>query len=296
MPAPVFGVAADARLLLGGGTAGVWRQLDLDTGVVHGVEALEGITRDDLAGPPIPVQGGVLMGDQDGPSIVPLPSGTPVAFEPTPGFNVLGQVIVLLESGLVDRVWVVRTLFRRDGADDTFGVTLVGTDGRVLAPEFEIPTVPLRATAAGVLFPAGGRVYLATPDGTRSLGVGELQDSNATQIAVLACDATSECAAEVIDVASGSTRRGPVIPGSASGGYSILLSPDGWLAVTHADPSFTVSLTDPTGRTSQIGVTDLPRRTRVASRRSRSRRARREPASCGSSSATARSSPSGSAT
>jgi hypothetical protein len=256
-PGPVLGRSAEAVLVFGGGPDGIWRQLDLDTGVLQGVEALEGVTGDALVGSPVPVWGGVILGDRNGPRFVPLPGGAPTPFEPAAGLEVLGQVAVLLESGRPDRVWVVRTLFSRDGADDTFGVSLSGIDGRGLTPEFEVPTMPLGATADGVLYAAGGRVYLATPGGTRSLAVGELQDSNATQVAVLACDAISECAVEVVDVASGASRRGPVMPGGASGGYSVLLSPTGWLVITHADPKFTVSLTDPSGRTSQIGVSDL---------------------------------------
>jgi hypothetical protein len=261
--APVFGAAAHAHLLFGGGPAGVWRQLDLDTGLLQGVDQLEGVTPDDLAlgtspvGTPIPVRGGVIVGDGDRASVVPLPAGPSNAFEPIASISRLGQVVVILESGLADRVWVVRSLFASGGGLSGFGVALAGIDGRVLVPEFEVPTLPTHATADGVLYEAGGRVYLASATGIRSLGAGDLQDSNATQVAVLGCDATSECAAEVIDVASGVKRRGPVIPGAASGGYSILLSPDGWLAVTHSEPKFTVSLTDPTGRTSQIGVSDL---------------------------------------
>jgi len=262
--APVFGAVADAQLLFGGGPAGVWRQLDLDTGLLQGVDALDGLTRDELAArsvssewAPIPVGGGVILQAQERLRLVPLPEGAPRAFEPMSTINRLGQVVVVLESGLPDRVWVVRSLFGAQGRADGFGATLSGVDGEQLVPEFEVPTLPQQATADGVLFAAGGQVFLATPRGTRSLGVGELHDSNATQAAVLTCDATSECAAEVIEVASGSRRRGPVIAGAATGAYSILLSPGGWVAVTHTDPKFTVSLTDPAGRTSQIGVSDL---------------------------------------
>lgn len=262
--APVFGAPVGASLLMGSRRGG-WRYLDLDTGVVQDVPFLEGTDPRSI----VSVRGGVVLlhpvtGEL--PELVSLPDGSRsdlvVALHRTRPATAVG----LLPGPDPDHVWV---LWAPVGTGSRFAV-LATTDGATASGELDVPATPLLATVSGPVFGVGGRTYLSAPEGARLLTDGTPHAASPTEVAVLTCDDQARCAPAIVDVASGTTRPGPAMPGASESSPWMSLAPDGrlatiptsvgsdqWTGFGYGPPSITVSVTGRTGATASVEVLSL---------------------------------------
>lgn len=248
---PILSTPSGAAVLLYSEATGRWRWLDLDTGLLRSVE----VTGDDPYSV-VPVGGGVVALQSGEAVFVPLPEGEPVG---------MGPVDHIISAALPDAVWLVRMGTGRGlpGGTET-AADLVGLDGEIRAT-VSVPqlTYATGATGDGLVFTAGGRTYLARPEGIQPLGVGEALSVADPFVVLLACDDRARCAPEVIDTRTGRRRslRGAHTPHQY--GTSVVVSASGEVAVTQYDQARGLSVFDASGRligTSAGYLADLPMR------------------------------------
>lgn len=268
---PVFGAPVDALVLLGGSNAD-WRLLDPDTGTLHVVPELQGVSAADI----VPVRGGVVIKDDefvvyDGfdseavtgfgkLAFVALPSGEVHPLEP---IALAPEMFIadVIPSGDPDRVWILH------GAQaGGLHASLVGVDGQALGVAFSVAGSVRGATTRGLAVNAGGDAFLvAGEDDVAKLGAGDILATTADEVALLTCDSTIACSVNVVNVQSGQGRGGPVVEGADAGSLFVSLSPDGTLVTLpqgvgsslHVGRSDTLSLTGPSGSTTSIDLVDL---------------------------------------
>lgn len=234
---PILPGSSGAAVLVQSDPTGRWTWLDLDTGLLRRVEVP---TEDPYN--VVAARGGVVAVLGGGDAVyVPLPEGEHVE---------LGRADLVVSSGLPDAVWLVRMGTGRElpGGTDT-SAQLVGLDGSVRA-DLTVPqlTYPAGGTADGLVFTAGGRIYLARSEGVQQLGVGEALAVEDPFVVVVACDERAECAPEVIDIRTGRRRTVPGVGNPHQYGIGVLVSPTGEVAVTDYDGARGLSVYDASGR------------------------------------------------
>jgi hypothetical protein len=170
-----------------------------------------------------------------------LPEGEPVD---------LGPADQVVSAGLPDSVWLLRS-GSGSGLPGESGTAarLVGLDGSIRAT-VAVPQLSYAfgATAEGLVFSAGGRAYLAGPDGVEQLGVGEVLSVADPFVVLFTCDEELRCAPEVVDTRSGDHRSLPGIPSPYQYSISILVAPDGRVAVTRYDGERGLTVYDAAGK------------------------------------------------
>jgi hypothetical protein len=254
-PGPVFGEPVGASILLLRYESAQSVLLDLDTGVVTILQI------DANSVDAVPVRGGVVVVANDTAQLVrlPEPGVAPAAGAPVlPPPSTLGVADRVMASGSPDTVWLLHT----KGPEDGGGVTgqLVDLEGRPLLAAVDAPTsYPMGANRDGLVFGAGGRIYLATPQGVRELGVGELLDVDGDRLVVLTCSSAAVCSPEILDVASSRRLPLPAMPNPREFGSSFALSETGAVAVLRYDDGGGLSLHDPEGglEGSMPGITPM---------------------------------------
>lgn len=238
---PVLPVPTGAALLLAGTGTG-WTWLDLDSGRRLDVDVG---TRDPYG--LVPVSGGFVGLSGSTAEYHPLPTGIPVS---------LGPADQVLSSGSPDTVWLLRTTF--DGPTMA-GVEaiLVDLDGNQRGDTVTLPAAyPIGGTDRGLVFSRGGRTYVGEASGIRPLALGDALRINRTSVVVLSCDDQAVCAPEIVDIASGSSRRLAPIPNPYEMGIVVLLSDDGDLAVgSYQERLQSLQLYDAEGRA--VGAVDV---------------------------------------
>lgn len=218
-PRPVFGSVIGASLLFGSVIDG-WKLLDLDTGLLRSVRALEG--RDPIMF--LPVAGGVVMAEPSASSgfvslqFLPLPARSS-ALLPTvpkvlsiessdPVFSRFFNVAGILHAGSSrDTFWMLTRSQSSEGRSD-LQATLLDTSGQVLVGPFDIEARPRAATERGLIFDAGGHSFYVTEDGVRDLGPGRTYAAASNTVGRITCDAEAECRPQILDVESGESRTG----------------------------------------------------------------------------------------
>ncbi len=239
---PVLPVQTGAAVLLSDSSS-TWTWLDLDTGrrveVEVGVSDPYGMTA---------VSGGVVSLAGDEAEYRPLPLGIPI---------VLGRADAIVPSGSPDTVWLLRTIYDGPTMTGTEAV-LVDLQGNERSGLVSLPAAyPVGGTEEALVFSRGGRTYTADESGIRALAPGNALRTNRTSVVVFSCDDQAVCAPDVVDIATGSSRRLPAMPDPYEMGINVMLADDGSLAiVSYRDAGQSLQLFDPAGR--EIGtVTDL---------------------------------------
>ena len=246
---PVFGEPVGAGVLFGSAEQG-WRLLDLDSGRLREVPALDGVRPDQLFG----VRDGVVVLNDDPYGrlqYVQLPAVDPGDrslsrlrdFWPDTA-DLLVRVVGVLDAGLDDRVWVVTRSAR---APDEVLATLVGLDGQRLIGPITLPAQPAAATSSGLVYEAGGRSYLVDVDGVRDLGFGGVFAGRGSLIGRVVCNADARCVPEVVDLSTGAATQGSELSlqVAATDGLVMAISASGALAVTPSPLYGPQSFTDP---------------------------------------------------
>jgi hypothetical protein len=236
---PILPEPAGAGLLLAGESGGTWRWtwLDLDTGLRRGVE----LRADDAYGA-IPVRGGVVLPRGGAAFFQPLPEG-PLAE--------LGSADQVIAAGLPDAVWLLRSGTNSGlPAESGTSARLVGLDGSVRAT-VAVPQLSYAfgATSQGLVFTAGGRAYLARPDGVQQLAVGEVLSVADPYVVLYTCDEDAVCAPEVLDTGTGRRHSLPPIPSPYQYGTSAFVSSSGEVAVASYQQQPSLTIYDASGRT-----------------------------------------------
>jgi hypothetical protein len=190
---PVLPVQTGASLLLANSST-TWTMLDLDTGTRSEVEIQ---SRDPYSA--VPVSGGIVALRGDRAEYLPLlgPSaGVPVE---------LGRADQVLASGRPDRVWLA--LFDDDGPFGSGGrAVLVDLSGDRIGGELHAPAGYLQsATPSGLVFVAGGRIFVVDEDGVRLLGIGEILMSSGEALVLQSCDERARCGPVLIDTTTGAS-------------------------------------------------------------------------------------------
>jgi len=185
----------------------------------------------------VPVHGGVVVPRGGVAVYVPLPEGEHVE---------LGPADQIVSAGVSDAVWLVRFGDPSGGGAEP-AARLVGLDGGVRATVV-VPqlTYATGATPDGIVFMAGGRTYLARPEGVQQLGAGETLSVAGPFVALLTCDERADCAPEVIDTRTGRRRSAPGRQPQV--GISALVSPTGALAVAQHEQERGLWVYDASGR------------------------------------------------
>lgn len=214
VPGPVLPAQTGAALLLSDSSSR-WIWFDLDTGRRLEVEMIVtdpyGLTA---------VSGGIVGLRGNVAEYHPLPVGIPVS---------LGSADAILSSGSPDSVWLLRTTFE--------GPTMAGSEAVLVDLEgnerstVSLPAVyPVGGTDRGLVFSRGGRTYVADESGIQPLALGDALRTNRTSVVVLSCDDQAECAPEIVDIATGRSRRLAPMPIPYELGVNVLLSEAGELA------------------------------------------------------------------
>jgi hypothetical protein len=242
---PVFGEPVGAALLLTTGSSSRWTFLDLDTGARTDVT----LDANDVF-EAVPVRNGIVVVNQTQAELVPLPGvvslgtdeGVMVAAPPTP----LGEAERVLASGSPDSVWLVNTEF--GPGERAVRAQLVDLEGNVLSGIVRAPVgYPAGATRDGLVFWAGGRLYLATEDGVRDVLVGDVLDVAGRFLAALICDDQAVCDFHVVNTETGRTTRLRDGPGARELEGAVVLSDTGAVALAGFE-SGAISLYDANGR------------------------------------------------
>jgi hypothetical protein len=222
---PILPQATGGALVIPDQSSRWWTWLDLDSGMRREVDVRLGV---DDAYSAVPVRGGLVLPRGGNAAFMPLPEGEPVD---------LGPADQVVSAGLPDSVWLLRS-GSGSGLPGESGTVarLVGLDGSIRAT-VAVPQLSYAfgATAEGLIFSAGGRAYLAGPDGVEQLGVGEVLSVTDPYVALLTCDEEVRCAPELLDTRTGQRRSLPAIPYPYPYGVSVLIAPDGRVAVIRYD-------------------------------------------------------------
>lgn len=204
-PRPPLGRSFDASILLGGGEAG-WRTVDLATGTVREIVALDGVRVDAI----VPVRGGVIVhrAPLEMPTMVPFVEDGVVEASPFVADldeADVGWIVDLYRAG-PDRVWAV-TAPPGSGDSERGRATLVDLDGTRLAGPIEFVGTAVGATADRIVVEGDGGLVLAGSRGIESLGFDTPVASALDTVAGLTCDEVMRCFSQVVDVFSGDVRR-----------------------------------------------------------------------------------------
>ena len=172
---------------------------------------------------------------------------------------VLGPADQVLLSGLSDQVWLLQGTYE-DGSSTSGRARLVDLEGRQLR-SFGVPIGSyVAATADGVLFDRGGRVYRADEAGVEDLAVGDLIGVAGSSPVIFTCDVDASCGIELLHPSGERIRRLAIdhpsidlaaeISSDALGRFAIvtygpedgplisLFDPDGALLATVEDTGF----------------------------------------------------------
>jgi RNA polymerase subunit RPABC4/transcription elongation factor Spt4 len=204
--------------LVGYGTDGLFRRIDVDSGLITTV----------LPDTPIFTNAAMAL---DGAIVVILNSGLWVYPEGAPAGLQVGPVLSMLGPAGRHAVWVLVS------ADNgRLGMYRVGADGARLDVGLAVPALTKAVGAAGVQGPLveanGGGVYLVAPDGStpRRVAEGSFLTANNDRIATVSCDETLTCSLVVTSVAGGVEHSTQLQAGDLNGYFPTLvaaLSPDG---------------------------------------------------------------------
>jgi hypothetical protein len=214
---PLFDRPTGLRLV-GYGTDGLFRSVDVDTGLITTV----------LPNSPIFTNAAMVL---DGAIVVVLNSGLWIYPEGGPSGLRVGPVLSMLGPAGRHAVWVLAT------ADNgRLEMYRVGADGAQLDAGLAVPALTKAVGAVGVrgaLVEAnGGGVYLVAPDGSspRRVAEGSFLTANNDRIATVSCDESLTCSLVVTRVAGGVERSTALRAGDLNGYFPTMvaaLSPDG---------------------------------------------------------------------
>lgn len=234
---PILPEPTGAALLAYSESTGRWTWIELDTGLVRPVEV-----RSDDAYSAVGVRGGVVVLRAGRAVFVPMPEGEEVVLVPEAADQ-------LVSADLPDAVWVVQmgTGGGLPGSTETTA-RLVGMDGDVRAT-VAVPqlTYAVGATREGLVFTAGGRTYLARPEGVAQLGVGEVFSVADPFVVLFTCDERAVCAPEVVDTRTGRRRTLRGVQSPRPYAISVLVSPTGSVAVARHEGERGLTIYDASG-------------------------------------------------
>ena len=204
--------------LVGYGTDGLFRRIDVDSGQITTV----------LPDVPIFTNAALAL---DRVIFVILNSGLWIYPEGASTGLQVGPVLSMLGPAGRHAVWVLVT------ADNgRLGMYRVGADSVRLDEGLVVPALTKAVGAAGVQGPLveanGGGVYLVSPDGSspRRVAEGSFLTANNDRIATVSCDDALKCSLVVTNVADGVELSTPLKDGDLSGYFPTMvaaLSPDG---------------------------------------------------------------------
>ena len=172
---------------------------------------------------------------------------------------VLGPADQVLMAVVPDQVWLLQGTYE-DGSSDGGRARLVDLAGRQLR-SFRVPTGSyVAATADGVLFDRGGRIYRADETGVEDLAVGALIGVAGSSPVIFTCDADASCGIDLLhpsgerirrlaiehpsidlaaDISSDALGRFAIVTyGPEDGPLISLFDPDGTLLATVEDTGF----------------------------------------------------------
>lgn len=237
---PLLGRRFDASLLIGGGED-PWRLVDLSSGTIRPVHALDEAPVHTV----LPIRRGVAILERpfEMPALVRLPVSPDGALDHGAQSSVArfapeidevrldGTVVGLLPGGDADHLWILH-LPLRPPSGARMEATLVTVGGTQVAGPVPILGTPVATTSRHVVFDAGGRTYLAGEDGVRDLGAGTAFDASVDTVARVGCDPNAICFAETVDVETGEARIGSALSTQAASDerVSMVLSSQGGLA------------------------------------------------------------------
>ena len=158
-----------------------------------------------------------------------------------------------------DQVWLLQGTYE-DGSSNGGRARLVDLAGRQLR-SFRVPTGSyVAATADGVLFDRGGRIYRADETGVEDLAVGDLIGVAGSSPVIFTCDADASCGIDLLhpsgerirrlaiehpsidlaaDISSDALGRFAIVTyGPEDGPLISLFDPDGTLLATVEDTGF----------------------------------------------------------
>ena len=119
---------------------------------------------------------------------------------------VLGPADQVLMAVVPDQVWLLQGTYE-DGSSNGGRARLVDLAGRQLR-SFRVPTGSyVAATADGVLFDRGGRVYRADETGVEDLAVGALIGVAGSSPVIFTCDADASCGIDLLHPSGERIRR-----------------------------------------------------------------------------------------
>ena len=133
-----------------------------------------------------------------------------------------------------DRFWAIGWAFGQ-GSTRRYA-TMTSADGSALSEAAEIPDDrPVAGSAHGLLYNAGGRMFLVGAGGNSDLGPGVALTAWDTTLAYLSCDELAECSVVVRDLDSGETSGSYAVPSSAAvrgrDGVTVAIGSQGSLAL-----------------------------------------------------------------
>lgn len=169
---------------------------------------------------------GVIIHPWDGVSSYLVPAGGP-SFGLAGLLARGGQALPGPDPG---HVWV------ENSDDSATSFTLVDATGESTGQQISLPSTVeaygVRPDGTGYLMVAGiGGTYLAKPDGLHLITPGSVLAAGPTRLLVYECDATYDCASQVVDRATGERSAGPGIFLNGTDGMFGMVSPNGHCAV-----------------------------------------------------------------
>lgn len=237
---PVLSPTVEGILVLGS-TGNAWPWFDVATGE-HGsveVDTVDGWSA-------LAVRGGIVTLEQQEAVFHPIPSGAPV---------VLGAASQVFAGDDDTAVW----LWPSQGSEPEVRAVLVDLAGRPL-DEVVVPQPWVSgSTVGGLVFNAGGRVYLAGSGGVRPIGQGEVHGVGAGGVVVRTCSDEGRCGFRRIDPSRG-TETILELEGDIAFGLDVTVAPDGrMVAVPYGpDESFGAQAFAADGRPLGLVTDDSP--------------------------------------
>lgn len=187
---PVLSPTVDGILVMGSGGATTWRWVDLASGELGEVEV--GLNVD--AWSALAVRGGIVTVTDGEAVLLPVPTGES---------RILGPAAQVFAGDDDDHVWLVQ----EPGEGSTVTALLVDLGADVLA-EVVVPQPWVNgSTRGGLVFNAGGRTYLATPDGVRPIAQGEVHGVGRGGVVVRTCTDAARCSFRRLDAVTGRSVR-----------------------------------------------------------------------------------------
>ena len=227
---PVLQPVVEGTLVLGS-TGNAWTWIDLATGE-HGEVEVDTVD----AWSAVAVRGGIVTIEQREAVFHPVPTGDPVS---------LGTAYQVFAGDDGTHVW----LWPSEGSEPEVRATLVDLAGRVL-DDVVVPQPWVNgSTAGGLVFNAGGRVYLARPDGIRAITRGEVHGVGPGGIVVRTCADDGRCEFRRFDAVRG-TETVLELGSDPAFGMDVTVAADGrMVAVPYGpDESLGVQAFAPDGR------------------------------------------------